>query len=114
MKYDLEIKAGSTWPPLSIALKNEFNSAVNISGQKGASMYMRIRSTDSVTVINGRSVSVTDSSNGYLNYGWTVADTSGYDGKQAQAHFNITMSDNSLMRAPTDGYFDVYIGSVIG
>lgn len=112
--YDWEMRAGQTYPPLNGAIVNEFNSAVNIAGQKGIKMYMWLVSTNATSMISGRSASVTDSANGYFVYRWTAGDTSAFSGKPGKAYINVTMSDNSNMRVPTQGWFDVYVASAPG
>lgn len=107
--FDFMIKAGATAPPNKITIKNENNSAVNLTGQKGAKFYMRSVG-GSALMISGSPCTVTDSVNGQLQYSFSTGDTSTFDKTQCFGEFHITLTDNTILKVPTEGYQSIYIG----
>jgi len=101
--YDWTIKAGATAPPLRWGIENENNSAVDISGQKGISIF--IRDVNSTTLlVNGAAMTTTDSTGGLVDFYPTTGSTSGYDGTNVFVEIHVTLADNTLMKVPEDGY----------
>jgi len=113
MPFDFTIKAGGTAPVLAVQLKNDKNSVIDITAAKGATFYLftiggGARLNASVTS------SVTDSVNGKISYNWSVNDTSGFDDTYVVGEFLITKSDNTIIKAPDDGFIKGYIVSALG
>ena len=102
-KYDFTIKAGATAPPLRWGIENENNSAVNITGAKGATFYMRSVGGGS-NIVNGVAMTITDSVYGLLQFSPTTQSTSGYDATNVFVDVYVTLSDNTLLKLPDDGF----------
>lgn len=114
--YDFSIKAGATAPPFKVAIENENNSAVDITGQKGVAFSLWLASgfsTNPTTLVSAKAASCTDSVNGYLQYQWSVGDTSGRSDVLAYAEWRVTLSDNTVLRMPDQGYQKIFIGKAI-
>ena len=107
--FDFTIKAGATAPPYKVNGENENNSAVNLTGQQGAKIYVRPVSGGSL-LINGRTCSFTDSVAGELQYTFTVGDTSTFDKTQCYVEFHISLADGTKLKLPDEGYQKMYIG----
>ena len=110
--YDFTIKAGASGPPLKVGIENENNSAVDITGAKGVKFYLRSVAGGAM-IINGNAASITDSVNGFLQYPWTVGNTSGLDNTEVIAEFHVTLVDDTLLKMPDEKYLRGYIGDAL-
>jgi len=110
--YDFELKAGATYPPLQIQLVNENNSAVDLTGVKGIKFFLR-STIGQAMITSAATATCTNSVLGYLQYTWKKADTSGLDNTIVEATFRATLSNNSIMKVPENGYLKGYIGDAL-
>ena len=106
--YDFTIKAGASDQPLQIGIENSNNSAVDITSAFGTQIYMR-SVTGGNMILNGKSASITNSTSGFIQYGWTAGDTSGFDGTEVVVEFHVSNADSTISKIPVDRYIRGFI-----
>ena len=111
--YDFTIKAGATAPPLKGQIRNEHNSVVSITGAKGVRFSMRKAYPLLSVICNAKAASVYSAASGWIQYTWSTVDTSTYDDTEVEAEFKVTLSDNKILKLPSDGYLLGRIGDSI-
>lgn len=94
---EFAIKQNDTSPALEVELQDNDENAIDLSG---ASAEFHMVEKDGDTVAVDSSATITDGSNGIVEYQWSSGDTS--DAGRYLAEFEITYSDGTIETFPNN------------
>ena len=104
------LKVDDTAPVLSYTVLDEDSVAIDLTG---ATVTFYMQDENGIDVITAGSVTITDASNGVVEYQWLAADTdvSGY----FSAEFVVTFAGGTIRTSPDPGIITIVIsGSLRG
>lgn len=100
MGYTVYMRKGDRRPYLSVTIKDrDTDTVVNLTGLT-VKFYMVTADTTRTIKVNGTSCTVTDATNGVVEYRWAANDTNTV--QQYYGWFQITYGDSTLASVPPD------------
>lgn len=103
---EFTIKQNDTSPALKIQCIDNSGTAIDITGADVE--FHMIDDADGTEKVNSSSgTTITDASNGYVQYEWSTGDTDTVG--QYDAEFQVTYSDGTIETFPNNGFITVNI-----
>lgn len=93
------IKQNDTSPALKVELKASDGTAINLTG---ATVHFHMRDAETQVVKVDRAASVTQASQGHVQYNWQTGDTATVGAYEYE--FQATYSDGTIETFPNNGY----------